>query len=54
MTGWRIGYTLGPKPLIGAINQAAKPFHVEPDIDRPKGRRRGADRDRRDFGAKKC
>jgi aspartate aminotransferase len=21
MTGWRIGYTLGPKPLIGAINK---------------------------------
>jgi len=45
MTGWRIGYAAGPKPLIGARDEegpVAK--HLQPHLDRPGRGRGGAER----------
>ncbi len=42
MTGWRLGYALGPAPVIARDAEAAKPEHLESDIDscrRPRWRR---------------
>ena len=44
MTGWRIGFVLGPAPVISGIRRAAKPFHLEPDLHRAESRGRGAAR----------
>ena len=44
MTGWRIGYAGGPKPLIDLMRKVARPDDVEPLVDQPVGRRRGAER----------
>jgi aspartate aminotransferase len=42
MTGWRLGFTLGPAPIIAAVQKAAEPVHVEPDFDRAESGGRGA------------
>ncbi len=44
MTGWRLGYALGPAPDHQRHEQAAEPEHVESDVDRAEGRGGGADR----------
>ena len=44
MTGWRLGYVLGPAPVVSCDEQAAEPEHVESDVDRAEGGGRGAER----------
>ncbi len=41
MTGWRIGFVLGPAPVVGGIGEAAKPRDVQSDFVRAEGRDRG-------------
>ena len=35
MTGWRIGYALGPADVISAAAQDPEPKHVQSDFDCP-------------------
>ena len=44
MTGWRLGYAAGPEPLIKAMCKLQSAVDVEPVVDHPVGRRRGAER----------
>ncbi len=44
MTGWRIGYVAGDARVIKAIDEPAKPQHLQPHVHRPMGGGRGAHR----------
>ncbi len=44
MTGWRIGYAAGPKALVKADDHDPEPVDLEPLLDQPGRRRRGAER----------
>ncbi len=42
MTGWRIGYLLGPPPVVKAAADDPEPRHLQPDLLRHGRRARGA------------
>ena len=44
MTGWRLGYALGPAPIISAMKKLQSQSTSNPDFDRAEGSGGGADR----------
>ena len=43
MTGWRLGFTLGPAAVVGRSAEAAEPVDFESDFDRAEGGGGGAE-----------
>jgi len=41
MTGWRVGWLLGPEPVVRRRRKAPEPEHLERHLHRAEGRRRG-------------